>query len=261
MTRVTIAPSAVTDALRSIDVNPGSIVLVHSDAMVAAQFRDMPTEQRLDLLIEAIEAAVGVDGTLVMPAFSYSFTKGEAFDPCNTPSTVGMVTERFRRQPRVQRTQDPIFSFACRGPLAPQLCAIPPGECFGTESVFAALHRLNTHVIDLGCSLSRGGTFVHYVETAHHVDYRYSKAFSGTVISPGGHTSECSVIYNVRDLTRKSEADFRRLQKRLADEGKLRAAEIGRSRIIAMTANDLFDTAWKMLDEDPISLIAEGAQS
>jgi hypothetical protein len=30
---------------------------------------------------------------------------------------------------------------------------------------------------------------------------------------------------------------------------------------MAVTANDLFDTAWKMLDEDPISLIAEGAES
>jgi aminoglycoside 3-N-acetyltransferase len=260
MTRVTVAPSAVTDALRSIGINPGSVVLVHSDAMVAAQFPDMPTEQRLDLLIEAIDAAVGGDGTLLMPAFSYSFTKGEAFDLCHTPSTVGMVTERFRKQPHVRRTQDPIFSFSCRGPLAPELCAIPPGECFGAESVFATLHRLNACIVDLGCSLSRGGTFVHYVETAHHVDYRYSKVFSGSVISPG-HNSECSVIYNVRDLTRKSEADFSRLQKRLADERKLRSAEVGRSRIIAMTANDLFDTAWKMLDEDPISLIAEGAQS
>jgi len=196
-----------------------------------------------------------------MPAFSYSFTKGEAFDICHTPSTVGMVTERFRQLSGVGRTSDPIFSFACRGPLASELCAIPPGECFGSQSVFAALHRLNAHIVDLGCSLSRGGTFVHYVETAHQVDYRYSKVFSGIVIAPGGRTAECSVIYNVRDLTRRSEADLQRLQKRLAEDGKLRTAEIGRSRILAMTANDLFDTAWKMLDEDPISLIAEGAQS
>jgi aminoglycoside 3-N-acetyltransferase len=267
VTRNTIDPSAVSDALWSIGVRPGSVVLVHPDAIVAAQFSAMPAitpampnEHRLDLLIDAIESAVGSDGTLVMPAFSYSFTKGEPFDICNTPSAVGMVTERFRKRPTVRRTSDPIFSFACKGPRAQELCAIPIKECFGAESPFAVLHRLNADIIDLGCSLSRGGTFVHYVETAHGVDYRYEKVFSGKVISPNGETGECSVVYNVRDLTRRSEGDLRRLQQRLADDGKSRSVQLGRSRITAMTASDLFDTAWKMLDEDPCSLIAEGAR-
>jgi aminoglycoside 3-N-acetyltransferase len=261
-----IAPSAVTDALIAVGVKPGSVILVHPDAIVAAQFAAMPIlaipdEQRLDLLIGAIEAAIGADGTLVMPTFSYSFTKGEAFDVRNTPSAVGMVTEKFRTQPGVLRTADPIFSFACRGPMAGALCAIPIKECFGAESVFAALHRLDAHIVDLGCSMTRGGTFVHYVETSYAVDYRYKKVFSGTVILPGGEASQCSVIYNVRDLTRESDADLGRLQKRLADSGKLRTAEVGRSRILSVTASDLFDMAWKMLDEDPVSLIAEGVRA
>jgi len=258
VTRVTIAPSAVTDALLAIGVGPGGVVLVHPDAIVAAQFPTMPDEQRLDCLIEAIDAAIGGDGTLVMPTFSYSFTKGESFDIRNTPSAVGMVTERFRTRPGVHRTADPIFSFACRGGRAQELCAIPVKECFGAESLFAALHRWNACIVDLGCSMTQGGTFVHYVETAHGVEYRYKKVFSGTVISPGGEISERSVVYNVRDLTRRSDADLRRLQKRLAHDGKSRTAEVGRSRILAVTANDLFETAWKMLDEDPVSLIAEG---
>lgn len=263
MTRITIAPSAVTNALLAIGVRPGSVVLVHTDAIVAAQFPAMPDEQRLDLLVDAIEAAVGRDGTLMMPAFSYSFTKGEPFDVCHSPSTVGMVTERFRTRPGVRRTSDPIFSFACIGPRAEELCRIPVKECFGSESVFAVLHTLNAHIVFLfflGSPLTRGGTFVHYVETAHGVDYRYKKVFSGTFISADGQTSLCSVVYNVRDLTRRSHGDLRRLQKRLEDDGKLRAAMVGRARIMAVTATDFFDTAWKMLDEDPVSLIAEGAR-
>jgi aminoglycoside 3-N-acetyltransferase len=269
--QITIVPSAVTDALTSIGIGVGSVVLVHPDAIVAAQFslrpnellpiELRPNEQRLDLLIGAIESAIGVGGTLVMPAFSYSFTKGEPFDVCRTPSAAGMVTERFRTRPGVRRTSDPIFSFASRGPLAGELCAIPIKECFGADSLFAALHRRDAYIVDLGCSMTRGGTFLHYVETAHGVDYRYNKVFSGTIISPDGETSECSVVYNIRDLTRRSEADLRRLQKRLAEDGKLRTAEVGRSRIMAVTADDLFDTAWQMLDEDPVSLIAEGVRS
>jgi aminoglycoside 3-N-acetyltransferase len=270
VTRSTIAPSAVTDALLSVGVKPGSVALVHADAIVAAQFSAFPAltvpatptnEWRVDLLIEAIEAAIGNDGTLVIPAFSYSFTKGESFDIHRTPSAVGMVSERFRTRPGVYRTADPIFSFACRGPLARELCAIRVKECFGADSVFAALHRLNANIVDLGCSLNRGGTFVHYVETAHGVDYRYEKVFSGTMISAAGKARQCSVVYNVRDLARRSEADLGRLQRRLAEDGKLRTADVGRSRIMAVTASDLFDTAWKMLDEDAVALIAEGVRT
>jgi aminoglycoside 3-N-acetyltransferase len=261
VTAIAITPGDVTSALQSVGVDTGSTVMVHADAIVAAQFVCSSREQSLDLLIEAIEAAIGDSGTLVIPTFSYSFTKGEPFDVLHTPSAVGMVSERFRTLRGVFRSFDPIFSFACRGSRARELCAIPVKECFGAESVFAALHRLNAHIVDLGCSMSRGGTFVHYVETAHGVDYRYKKVFSGTVVLPDRGTREFSVVYDVRDLTRKSDADFRRLQKRLADDEKLRSIDVGRSRIISVSANDLFDTAWKMLDDDPLSLIEEGAGS
>lgn len=257
--RMTISPTDVTDALVSIGVEHGCTLLVHPDAIVAAQLSPGPPKDRLDWLIGSISAAIGALGTLVIPAFSYSFTKGESFDVRKTPSSVGMVSEHFRLLPGVCRSSDPIFSFVCRGPRAKELCAIPIGECFGANSFFAALHRLDAQIVDLGCSMSRGGTFVHYVETMHGVSYRYNKVFSGKIISAGGQSSECSVIYNVRDLNRKSEADLRRLQKRLTEEKKLRAVDVGRSRILAVAADDLFQTAWKMLDEDPVSLIAEGA--
>jgi len=259
--RAVIAPEDVTKALRMIGLGESSTVLVHPDAILAAQFGGTPPDQRLDALIEAVEAVIGRLGTLVVPTFSYSFTKGERFDVSHTPSAVGMVSERFRTMPRVLRSSDPIFSFAAKGPLAEELCAIYVKECFGAKSVFALLHRVNACVVDLGCSMTRGGTFVHYVEVAHGVDYRYKKEFSGTVILPDGRGIETSVVYHVRDLARQSAADLRRLQQRLAQEKKLRSIDLGRSRIIAVRANDLFDTAWQMLDEDPVSLIREGAKN
>ncbi len=259
--RAAIVPEDVTKALRSIGVGAGSTVLVHPDAIVAAQFVGVPVAQRLGALIGAVEAAICPSGTLVIPTFTYSFTKGEQFDMLHTPSAVGMVSEQFRTLPGVLRSPDPIFSFAARGKLAPELCAINVKECFGEGSVFALLHRVNAQIVDLGCSLTRGGTFVHYVEVAHGVAYRYKKEFSGTIVFSDGRSSENSVMYHVRDLTRQSAADLRRLQKRLAQEKKLRSVDVGRTRIMAVTANDLFETAWKMLDEDSVSLIAEGAEN
>ena len=154
-----VSPEEITHALRAVGVSTGDVALVHSDAIIAAQLPPMPDDQRLDLLLGAINSAVGTNGTLVMPAFSYSFTRGEPFDVLNSPSTVGMLAERFRTRVGVCRSSDPIFSFSARGPETHSLCAKSVRECFGKDSVFAALHQLNCQIVCLGCSLSSGGTF------------------------------------------------------------------------------------------------------
>ncbi len=254
-----VSPEEITHALRAVGVSTGDVALVHSDAIIAAQLPPMPDDQRLDLLLGAINSAVGTNGTLVMPAFSYSFTRGEPFDVLNSPSTVGMLAERFRTRVGVCRSSDPIFSFSARGPETHSLCAKSVRECFGKDSVFAALHQLNCQIVCLGCSLSSGGTFVHYVEKSHGVDYRYDKTFHGITITPDRREEPASVVYYVRDLKRNSGADLRRLQAKLESQGKLKSHVVGRIRIFAVRAVDLFDAAFQMLDEDPHSLIAEGA--
>jgi aminoglycoside 3-N-acetyltransferase len=256
-----ISPEEITNALHAVGLYAGDVALVHSDAIVAAQLPPMPDDHRLDLLLGAIESAIGANGTLVMPAFSYSFTRGEPFDVLNSPSTVGMLTERFRIRTGVCRSSDPIFSFSANGPQAQSLCAIPAQECFGKNSFFAALHKLNCHIVCLGCSLSSGGTFTHYVEKSHGVDYRYDKTFHGITIAADRREGPSSVVYHVRDLTRKSDADLRRLYARLENLDRLRSHVVGRIRIFAVRAVDFFDTAFQMLDEDPLSLIKEGALS
>jgi aminoglycoside 3-N-acetyltransferase len=253
-----IVPADIGDALSALGLRRGDVVLLHSDAVVAAQLPSMPESQRLDRVIEALERVMGADGTLVMPTFSYSFTKNETFDALQTPSTVGMLTERFRTRVGVRRTADPIFSIAANGPMAQELASLPVHECFGPQSAFALLHRVNALVVCLGCSLTNGGTFVHYVERSHGVNYRYDKTFYGVIKWPDGTSTNNSVVYYVRDLARKSGADLRRLRRRLEARGLLRSAPVGRFQMLGVRTADWFSTAWSMLDEDPVSLIEEG---
>ncbi len=127
-----IDAAAIGEALAAIGVRSGDTALVHSDAIVAAQLPPLPDAKRLDLLIEALQASVGSEGTLVMPTFSYSFTKNETYDVLNTPSTVGMLTEHFRTQTDVCRSADAIFSVAARGSGAEELCAASGERMFRT---------------------------------------------------------------------------------------------------------------------------------
>ena len=261
MSRTGVAPTDIGNALTAAGVRKGDTVLLHSDAIVAAQLPAMPEQQRLDAVIEAAESVLGPDGTLVMPAFTYSFARNEVFDVLSTPSTVGMLSERFRMRAEARRSADPIFSVAAKGRLAAELASLPVKECFGQESVFQVLHRSNALIVCLGCSLTSGGTFVHYVEKCHSVNYRYDKTFSGVIRWPDATSTNASVVYYVRDLARKSEANLVRLQRHLEMLGLLRKAPLGRFQVLGIRAADWFDTAWNMLEDDPLSLIDEGARS
>lgn len=250
----------VTEAFRSCGVAPGATLMLHSDAIVAAQFAgDLPAEKRLDLLIEAVLAAIGSQGTLIMPTFTYSFTRNESFDPATSPSMVGAVTEHFRRRPGVRRSENPLFSVAAFGPLAPAFADTAIGDCFGPGSAFDLLLHKDGVIACLGCALDRV-TFVHYVEQSRKVGYRYVKRFTGAIVRRG-QLEPASVDYLVRDVARETSTDLTRLARQLRETGRLRNAAIGRFGLTVVTARDFFDTASELLATDPSALIREGMRA
>ena len=53
--------------------------------------------QLLETLIQEFKTCVGDKGTLIIPTFSYSFSKNQIFDVKNTKSTTGALSENFRK--------------------------------------------------------------------------------------------------------------------------------------------------------------------
>ncbi len=252
-----LGPEHVVAALGACGIGAGDLLMLHSDALVAAQFRSVPEDRRLDLVLDAVLAALGPAGTLVVPTFTYSFTKGEVFDLDYSPSTVGRLTEQVRRRPGVLRSRHPLFSVAAVGPLAHAFATSATGDCFGPGTAFDLLYRHGGKIACLGCGFDRI-TFVHYVEQCARVDYRYNKRFDGLIRRDGVEVAG-SVNYLVRDLARDTPCDLGRLKRRLQESGRLRSAAVGRVGLLAVTAQDFLETANALLAEDPAALIHEGA--
>ena len=252
-----LGPEHIVSALGACGIGHGDTLMLHSDALVAAQFRTIPGDLRLDLVLDAVLAALGPEGTLVVPTFTYSFTKGEIFDRDLSPSTVGQLTEHFRRRADVLRSRHPLFSVAAHGPLAGAFATSATNDCFGPGTAFDLLYRRHGKIACLGCGFDRI-TFVHYVEQRANVDYRYPKRFDG-VIRHSGADEAMSVSYLVRDLARDTPCDLGRLKRSLQQSGKLRSAAVGRVGLLAVTAHDFLETASALLAEDPAALIREGA--
>ena len=165
----------------------------------------MANESGIQLFIDAVENCLAPDGSLLMPAFTYSLTKGQVYDVRRTASEVGMISEVFRRRPETVRTRDPIFSFAIAGAQKEWHRATEAVECFGADSVFDKLHRQNAWILWMGCAFN--STFVHFVEKRVGVGYRYDKRFQGVRIPEDGREERCECVYYVRDLSRKTSAN------------------------------------------------------
>ena len=247
----------IVTAFRESGILSGDTVMLHSDALVAAQFPPMPAEERYDRLIDAILETVGPQGTLVIPTFTYSYTKDEIFDIRHSPSTVGAITERFRQRPGVLRSSDPLFSVAIQGRLDSEFSQARANNCFSEESIFGLLHQHNATIVCLGCHLSRT-TFTHYVEAKRGVGYRYMKTFQGKSIDQDGNQHATSVDYYVRDMERKTKIDLSRLQDYLKQTNRIQVAAVGRVSMTAVKCHDFETATNELLDQYPYALIMEG---
>ena len=94
------------DSLEEVGVKKGDVICVHSHLMAFGK----PLLKRQDfmnLIIDTLNDVIGENGTLIMPTFTYSFCNKENYDMQKSPSTVGILTEYYRKYPNIERTWHP----------------------------------------------------------------------------------------------------------------------------------------------------------
>lgn len=251
-----ISKASVAEFFKNAGVVKGDTIFLHSDAIVTAEMEGKDINEKAETLFAGILGALGEQGTLVVPTFTYSATKGEIYNVQHTKSDVGLLTEIFRKRPGVLRSLNPAFSVAASGAQAKAFAATSMDDCFGEKTSFELLYKLNGWIFTLGCSFDRV-TFIHYVDQAAKVDYRYFKTFPATIVN-GSETIQNSMRYLVRDLNRKTSAKLDDLRDRLKAEGKLKTGEMGRAMLLGARAQDFFTTALDMIHHKSNAHIQEG---
>ncbi len=76
--------------------------MIHGDAAIALM-SGKDVNKELNKLFDNIISFLGKRGTLVVPAFSYSFTQGKNFNVEKSPSEIGIFSEYFRKRKDVKR--------------------------------------------------------------------------------------------------------------------------------------------------------------
>jgi aminoglycoside 3-N-acetyltransferase len=236
------------DVLESLSfLREGDSAFIHSDIVPFGTLAAVDRDWFFDSLLACFIKSVGLSGNILMPAFTYSFCKNEIFDVQNSPSTVGALTEAFRKRDGILRSLNPIFSAVGVGVTALKLLTVDE-DCFGGNSIFGNLLKDNAWLIFFGVGL-RAATFVHFIEQSHTVPYRYTKRFEGAVANMGAKY-ETYTDYYVRDLALNPILETESLEKRLTEEGALKITKLGEGFVKAVKARDFYEIGLDMLKKD-----------
>lgn len=249
----------MAQALEQAGLECGDVVFSHSNV----GYFGYPEEGRtadavFQTILGAFQDVIGEEGTLIVPTFTLSFCKGEAFDPDNTPSTCGVFTEMLRLHPDAYRSHDPIFSVAALGRHAEELTADVPVECFGKESFWDRFLQAGGVICNL--NLDAGSTFIHYVERCLNVPYRYDKLFTGIFLRKG-QSRKGVAIYFCQDLSNPDTvAAFEPFSALAMKRGLVRSVRVGRGATVCFRAADVYTLIEDELKRNPWLLTAS-AQS
>lgn len=249
----------IVQKLRLSGIEPGDTIMVHSDTGTIGKLGDVSSRNDFyNELLLAFQTAIGPNGTLVVPTYTYSFCKNKPFNLLKTPSVVGSFTEFIRIHPDAYRSSDPIFSHAAIGLHAKKLLSDVSNDTFGDDSFFDRFFHTDGKLINFGNEFDI--TFLHYIEYHAGVEYRYNKTFEGEIIHPSGKTEHRKVNYYVRALPEDGynvEYDMTLLGNELGKRDLLKRVELGASQILTTSIRDCFYIGLEMLEQNPFAFLTK----
>ncbi len=245
----------IVKAIRRLGILGGDHVFIYSNVGFFGELVGAETDEDVfKIFKEAIREVIGMGGTMIFPTFSYSFCKGEEYDPLVTPSVCGLLSEFARQDPNFLRSNDANFSIAAEGMRAKFFTENMPSYSFGEDSFWERF--LNEKGLFLNFNFDAGSTFIHYVERKLDVPYRWDKPFTGNlfVYSRG---QEATFYHYVRDLDKPEHApDFTKFDAAAKAAGIAWDVNLGRGKILAVTAEDTYKLIEKEIKNNPDFLIA-----
>lgn len=243
--------------LRGLGVEPGMTLLVHSALGRIGWVAGGPAA-----VVQALLDALGGDGTLVMPAFTYDISDPaewrdppvpagwieevrEAlplFDPARSPTRdMGRIAELFRTWPGVERSSHPQGSFAAWGRHAEAVVERHPlAWPLGEDSPLRRIYDLDGQVLLLGVGHDRNSS-LHFAEGRARHPRRVERRFP--ILRAGER-----IWVSVPDVADDGGRLFPALGADFEATGAVRIGPVGSAESRLMRHRDLVDFAVAWFD-------------
>jgi aminopeptidase-like protein/aminoglycoside N3'-acetyltransferase len=237
-------------ALREAGLEAGDVVFCHAGLLKFGFPAEMAEGlDAFQVALNALREVLGPGGSVLTPTFSYSFCKGEVFDPLATPSAVGSFGENLRKLPEARRSLDPIFSVAGIGPGVAGLFHKLPHDCFGEGCLYDRLGAGRAKLLLLGVDFEYC-TALHHLEQTAGAPHRFRKLFTGHVRVDGRLVKQ-SWLYFVRAMAEACEPRLERAGAVLAEAGVCREAGLGLGKVTCVDFADLNRVIGTVLAHQP----------
>ena len=228
----------LTAQLRALGVDPGGVLLVHMSYRAVR-----PVEGGPEGVIDALLAAVGEGGTVVMP--SWTDNDDAVFDPSVSPanSDLGVTPNLFWRRPGIRRGNHP-FAFAALGPKAAAITADPlPLPPHRFESAVGRVLELGGQILLLGVGHD-ADTTIHLAEALSGVPYGVPKHIT---VLEGRRPLRIDYLENDHCCQRFAFAD-----EWLRGRGLQREGTVGSAHARLVRSRDVVEIVGDRLRADPL---------
>lgn len=233
------------NALRSLGITKGDRLLCSTSLGLLGIPQGAGSQEDINALcLDVLTHLVGSEGTLLAPAYSYTFCRSTAefpatYDPKTTPSEIGPFPEFFRKCPGVVRSMDPLFSYAGMGPEVPELFKDLPHTSYGEDCLFSRLRGKNIKICNIGIGTG-WALFIHHVDWLCGSPFRYDKIFWGNIVINDEETAT-SWIYYVPIRHPAGRVSSYKIGDRAAKEGLFSFADLGRGRVYVADYDEYFE--------------------
>lgn len=242
----------MAQAIHNVGIRSGDVVSLQVSLGRLGLIKNIPVNMSAFsvAVIDAFLNVLGNDGTLVVPTYTYSIGKGELFDVENTPSAIGEFPEVFRTYAGAIRSRDPMLSHAALGPKAGELMIGISNSCYGEDSVFDRLRKINAKICMLGIDL-HWATFRHYIERMANVPFRFDKVFEGKILEYNQVKKEKWIYFAAPKQVPNCAPNGIPLGIILKNIGLVNQTNLGRGSICVIEAKKYFDYGLKELKKNP----------
>lgn len=186
------------DFFKSWDLPQNKIIIVHSSIKPIYQLYKGKysyseiTDKILDLFYKYFSPK-----TVLIPAYTYSFTKSGVYHNNFTKSESGRFSEECRLNYDFFRTPNPVFSYLDSESYLKNVSEIDHLDAFSEKSVFGYLHHKDAVLVNIALDIFLA-TPIHYIEQMVDVEYRYFKNFSGIMYRDEKDYQKINFEYQVR---------------------------------------------------------------
>lgn len=208
---------------------------------------------------ERLREAIGADGTLLVPTFTYAYAGGAPYIHETMPSETGPFTEYVRTLPASIRSLHPIHSLAGVGPKARTILDNVGKAAYGAMSPYARLTAQGVKFLCLGTSIGDSLTYVHHLEHVYGSNHRYHKVFD-TNVSLNGRTIEGPWLCYLRYFGVAAKPRIANIEEELRAQGMLRESRRGAGINQAVGARDVDNVGLAMLVKNPCAFVSEAVR-